>query len=239
MTCSQIAPCIISVMMLFIIFITVPICCYSTYWFYKYRNHQHIQPRYPSFIMILSILSIITLLTKDISLYITILTDNTLSLINIIFEPFSLALSLGMLIRVWLINYDINYTVWQAQHKWQSLLQNEIKLDDNWYALNKHKYGNWKYMFLIASTIFIISSASIISINNYFYSQLTTLILLYIITLFNFSIILCKIPSFNDQVFIRKEVTLIVYINIISSCSPNIPYFFNKYNKHTIHIIYF
>ena len=34
-------------------------------------------------------------------------------------------------------------------------------------------------------------------------------------TLINFIVISCKIPSFNDQFFIRKEITWIVYVNTI------------------------
>ena len=233
MSCQDLPSCIIAITMLALIWSISSLLLYATYQYYKYRNHQHIQPRYPIFVTILSLFSIFVLFTKDTLIFVRFgicydlaLNNTNLHVLTSIFEPLSIGVCLGMLIRVWLINYDIHYTVWQSKHSWQSLLLEEIKMNDNWYALNKHQYGNWKYMFSYMSIIFIILTTtsfliSVFALNDdpgnheYLYSSLLTLSCVYVITFINFGVILCKMPSFNDQFFIRKEITLIVVINII------------------------
>ena len=211
--------------------IVVPYDCYWCYKFWQQRNELIIKKREPLLVIVFSIASSIfiflvyttTLIKCEIREYNSNLSiQNTLQEIqDWFYMPFLWLLILIGIIRYWLIFYLISYNTSIINNKWQSVLDPNIG-NQNWYLQNITKWGSFKYIrkylliyciigYLCSNLKWIVRSSSItitsisFTLFSIFCQVIPVIIGIYI---------LCKLPSFNDDIGIRKELKFSVSIHV-------------------------
>ena len=93
---------------------------------------------------------------------------------------------------------------------------------DDWYSQNKHKWGNWRWLCKIALFVWIILSISIIMtlvldsdlMEEYRIEEILYAFMIVLLAISSFSI-WYKIPYFDDEFYIFKEMKLLIICSFI------------------------
>ena len=145
----------------------VPYLSWSTYRYYKQKNHNlAIIKRRPNIVLICSVISIVYIITYK-SAYILLRINAfeqdlnsrrlTLYLLQICNQPVSVFPLHFSLFRFWLLYYDVIWYKLSINNQWQSVLNPSLN-EKNWFFQNKHTYGNphWlKYRYFAVSALII------------------------------------------------------------------------------------
>eukprot|EP01084_Bolivina_argentea_P165609 287681_1 len=221
---DNIGICIASGIMICLIYIFfIPFMSIVTIKFYRIRHYQGISARYPAIIIAYSIFNICHIFLIDQYMLIwcgispvTIQNTTILSIVSILSNSFLLVIPIYTILRIWLVNYDIKIALAKSIHDWQLLLSDTVNQND-WYSINKNKWGNWKWLTKVSIccwcllTLFIIIPFSVNSSDTI--SQLIHIFFLFIL-LFPIALIWWKMPHFEDTFFIKQEMKLLLSFDI-------------------------
>ena len=222
------------------IIIHILILPHDIYWCYKFwkqRDELIIKKREP----LLAIISPISLsiwvsliLTTEMILFeneeyrSSVTIRNTVVAINFLgYSPFIWIAAVFGVGRYWLIFYKISYNQAIVNNKWQSVLDPNIG-KTNWYLQNIQKWGSSKFVkkqliIYICIGVFFCNIGFLITFDFLHWSTMAGysgfFIFGLLIPMIVSIIILCKIPSFQDDIGIRKElkfgVKLFVSCNVV------------------------
>ena len=129
-------------------------------------------------------------------------------------------------IKVWLHYYDVKFNTISLATSWKSVVNPDASMDtDNWYLKHKQTYGNRKYLLkkLVMLGVIIVLLWLLVQIitTPLLNSNQTTTLDAAIIIMFGvipivltMHIAFCKIPSFHDNFYIKKEAKYIQLVTI-------------------------
>ena len=221
---------------------------HEIYWichFWKERRELIISKREPVLVIIFSntysifiFLAMTTFLIKfEVEEYrlSSSIQNLLLAVHNLAYVPFIWITVLIAIGRYWLIYYKISYNVAVINNKWQSVLDPNIG-QKNWYLQNIRKWGSFLYLrkwlisyfifgYLCANIYYILIFLSAIkadsSLGDLIYSVCSgvTIIFCMLIPMIVGVFILCKMPSFKDDIGIRKELKYCLSLMLFSIVS--------------------
>ena len=112
---------------------------------------------------------------------------------------------LFIVIRIYLLFYDLKYLHSLLTHKWWTIISNE----QDWYMSNKRKYDSFKYLWKVA-VIFIFIAWIFIIVGFQYIPAITVAVSAVGVNLVFVAMIICfcKMPSIYDAVKIRKEINI-------------------------------
>ena len=211
--------------------IILPISFYWIYQFWQTRDALIIKKRLPSLVVIPSISLYIYFLLACINIMIRReidLPDEIDYWLHFIgdlaYEPLWWIYITIHACRFWLIFYMIKYNSAVLNNKWQSIIDPKTA-QKNWYLENKDKWGNWKYIrywvigyciiaWICTNLIHVTAKIRDAYAEEAFRSsgELSASIFSFIIPIMFDMTILCKIPKFDDDIGISKELKSSLYM---------------------------
>ena len=211
----------------------------GVYWgvkFYKYKNEQILRNRFSN----LTMMEITFILCRIISNFLVITSDliaqipsddnryaeSATILRQIAFHCgvfFDFCTVYWWAYRFWCIYFAMHWITAAYNIQWQKLIDQAHKSDDNWYLKNKKKWGNYKYLRKYVISCVLLSSAIAIPLrfcfdfaeDRYDYIGVSAHGLLVLIPGIFLIYIFCKLPEFEDFIYVAKEIRYISVILIV------------------------
>ena len=211
-------------------FIITPILLYYTYKYYSFRSKIYISKRYPKAVLLMSIAGILEISIQKI-LYLAWSADfeflsttiNTVMLIVdvLLWSMFFIPLLCALLVRYWLLFFQINLLKACMNNQWKLHLNNhntQILKNSNWFLKNRLKYGSVKFgvklfviltLFVSILLTFLWLFATVYNINNTelvrIYVVMYSLIQFILITVLPFVVIFVLWFKVNSETYITIE----------------------------------
>ena len=221
--------------------ILAPCCWYFSRQFYKHRRNMVIHKRYPKLTMIWCILSILSItITRPLYLFTYTICDdpqnfnldcNYIQNQNFIFMMhyihtffFYLTHFAGwvLLLRYWLIYFNVNWTKATLSKTWKIHL-NHLEIAKNWYLSHKSTFGNSKYCLKRMTIVYLIVAAIMVCLMIFALESDGPSINAIAGLLFNIAplVIMCilvyKIRAFGDNFYIVQEIKWLIIVTFIAS----------------------
>ena len=201
----------------------MPLCIYSIAKYYQYRNHLILKKHYSQINLFWVFISFSTMCCIQIliALWSNLIIVKDLNEIQPYFSVpvclFSFYISVLFLWRSYMNYYGIKYANSIDADQWKQLISNE-KSTNNWFIINKHKYGNYKYWQKYVLISFIVFTSIIVFLRFLFLhndrlrwsSILGILVIGTIIAVILIGIIYCKTPYYGDIFYIHHEIKYLV-----------------------------
>ena len=212
--------CVITIILFWVVY--TPISIYFLYQFNLHRNKQTLKKRYCIITIIECIIIILVFIFNGFTPVADILRDERGLIIRQTTFYFAIFLEHCVIWcwiwRFWMIFYDIRWMLACQQSQWQSIIDTNGK--QNWFIINKSRYGNKSYVFKILFIVCILCGFigtllrfifdgeggfrdEIGEATNYVFQLIGYIILLFITF---------KIPKFDDHIYVRVELKLLSMI---------------------------
>ena len=218
-----ITSCVTSIVIM--LFVFLPFVLRSTIHYNAFKDHILLRKRYSDIVIFEAKVYIVKLVWGILWNATFLVTSNDIitAVLFAVNNCIAMLLYSTWIWRFWLLSYNIKYAKYVIQNEWQTII-NETYNDRNinWYIRNKKTYGNknWiKCYFLIPFVIILSILENIWRIlepiyydkyNNiiYFVDIITPIagVVPFVILV----IIYCKTPSFNDKIFVSKELKYVI-----------------------------
>eukprot|EP01084_Bolivina_argentea_P193608 332145_1 len=139
---------------------------------------------------------------------------------DILFTPFYTIAVMMILLRYWMIYYDIHLAKSALNKKWKQIINASALQEEEWWIVNINTYGNLLYMMkrsiiiaIIWIIIFFISSLIVSPFKLTTFPAYSYVFILFSLTSVILIVIIWKrIPYFNDNIYLYREIKIILYL---------------------------
>ncbi|ETO24704.1 hypothetical protein RFI_12455, partial [Reticulomyxa filosa] len=148
-------------------FVCLPMVCYRTYRLWRFRSTIFLKKRYYPILQMVYIILIIDLGSTSLLYFsseVIPMPPIWAFLLGIIFYPIcdlsTNACMYVLLLRYWMVCFDLNYALFQLDNQWKSGINKKYLEKESekkmWYHRHRHTFGNYSWMKRFTAVVYVV-----------------------------------------------------------------------------------